>query len=187
LQRRLGTSSLYVTHDQEEAFALSDWIVVMREGVIEQQGTPEEIYREPRNAYVADFIGGANLVGGIVIRRNGDEASIDTPIGLVAAPCAVGVLAGEVASLCIRGENLKLARAEECNSPVIAFEGTISHIVFGGRSSTLEVEVGGMSLRLILEHGDGAGPAFERTDRVRVSFDPATTWIAEGTIATGTS
>jgi iron(III) transport system ATP-binding protein len=77
LQRRLGVTSLYVTHDLEEALAMSDRIVVMRSGVIEQVGTPDEIYNRPRNAFVADFVGSANLVHGRHrpdLSRNGQVA-----------------------------------------------------------------------------------------------------------------
>ena len=68
LQRRLGVTSLYVTHDLEEALAMSDRIVVMRAGLVEQSGTPAEIYDYPRTEFVADFVGSANLVSGEVVR-----------------------------------------------------------------------------------------------------------------------
>ena len=64
LQHRLGITSLYVTHDLEEALAMSDRIVVMRDGLIEQTGTPDEIYSLPRSDFVADFVGSANLIRG---------------------------------------------------------------------------------------------------------------------------
>ena len=64
LQRRLGITSVYVTHDLEEALAISDRVVVMRDGAIEQVGTPGEIYDRPRNTFVADFVGSANLIRG---------------------------------------------------------------------------------------------------------------------------
>ena len=66
LQQRLGVSSVYVTHDQEEALAISDRVVVMNEGRIVQIGTPEEIYNRPRSRFVADFVGSANLIAGRV-------------------------------------------------------------------------------------------------------------------------
>jgi len=69
LQRRLGVTSLYVTHDQEEALAISDRVVVMNVGGIEQLGTPEDIYNRPKTRFVADFVGSANLITGSV--RNG--------------------------------------------------------------------------------------------------------------------
>lgn len=75
LQRRLGVTSLYVTHDLEEALAMSDHIVVMRAGFIEQSGTPAEIYNHPRTSFVADFVGSANLIAGDVV---GHDATANT-------------------------------------------------------------------------------------------------------------
>ncbi|NMA38419.1 MAG: ABC transporter ATP-binding protein [Papillibacter sp.] len=67
IQQQLGITFIYVTHDQEEALTMSDTIVVMDKGVIQQIGTPEEIYNEPKNAFVADFIGESNIIDGIMI------------------------------------------------------------------------------------------------------------------------
>jgi iron(III) transport system ATP-binding protein len=80
LQRRLGVTSVYVTHDQEEALAISDRVVVMNVGGIEQIGTPEDIYNRPRTRFVADFVGSANLIGG----RVGDGAAHPGPVGFAA-------------------------------------------------------------------------------------------------------
>jgi spermidine/putrescine transport system ATP-binding protein len=66
IQQRLGITFVFVTHDQEEALAMSDWIFVMNDGVIQQNGTPEDIYDEPINHFVADFIGESNIVDGIM-------------------------------------------------------------------------------------------------------------------------
>ena len=66
MQRELGITFIYVTHDQEEALTMSDTVVVMREGTIQQIGTPTDIYNEPKNAFVADFIGKSNIVPGIM-------------------------------------------------------------------------------------------------------------------------
>lgn len=66
IQQKLGITFIYVTHDQEEALTMSDTIVVMRGGVIQQQGTPQDIYNEPENAFVADFIGESNIIDGIM-------------------------------------------------------------------------------------------------------------------------
>jgi len=68
LKKELGITFIYVTHDQEEALTMSDKVVVMNEGRIQQQGTPEEIYNEPENAFVADFIGDSNIVSGRMVR-----------------------------------------------------------------------------------------------------------------------
>jgi len=85
LQHRVGITSVYVTHDLEEALAISDRIVVMRDGTIAQIGTPSEIYNFPRNAFVADFVGSANLIRG----RHRPEFSRD---GLIALETAAGTL-----------------------------------------------------------------------------------------------
>ena len=66
IQQQVGTTFIYVTHDQEEALSMSDTIVVMNEGKIQQIGTPEDIYNEPKNAFVADFIGESNIIDGIM-------------------------------------------------------------------------------------------------------------------------
>ena len=68
LQRRLGITTIYVTHDQEEALTMSDTVVVMNGGKVQQIGTPEDIYNEPKNAFVADFIGDSNIVDGVMHR-----------------------------------------------------------------------------------------------------------------------
>ncbi|HVZ37375.1 MAG TPA: ABC transporter ATP-binding protein [Polyangiaceae bacterium] len=78
LQHRLGITSVYVTHDLEEALAMSDHIVVMRDGLIEQTGAPDDIYSLPRSAFVADFIGSANLIRG----RNRPDLAFDGLIAL---------------------------------------------------------------------------------------------------------
>jgi ABC-type Fe3+/spermidine/putrescine transport system ATPase subunit len=70
LQRQLGITSVYVTHDQEEALAISDRVIVMHTGVIEQIGTPNEIYDTPRSAFVADFVGAANVISGHLRRES---------------------------------------------------------------------------------------------------------------------
>ena len=66
IQQKLGITFIYVTHDQEEALTMSDTIVVMKGGVIQQQGTPQDIYNEPQNAFVADFIGESNIINGVM-------------------------------------------------------------------------------------------------------------------------
>ena len=87
LQHRLGVTSVYVTHDLEEALAMSDRIVVMRDGLIAQVGSPGDIYNTPRNAFVADFVGSANLI------RGRHRADLDAD-GLVALETAGGVVYG---------------------------------------------------------------------------------------------
>ncbi len=68
IQKEVGITFVFVTHDQEEALTMSDTIIVMNKGIIQQMGTPEDIYNEPANAFVADFIGESNLLNGLMIK-----------------------------------------------------------------------------------------------------------------------
>ena len=85
LQHRLGVTSLYVTHDQEEALAISDRVIVMNVGGIEQIGTPEDIYNRPKTRFVADFVGSANLIAGRVGPGTSERASGPGPVDFDAA------------------------------------------------------------------------------------------------------
>jgi putative spermidine/putrescine transport system ATP-binding protein len=82
LQRRLGKTSIYVTHDQTEALALSDRIAVLSHGRIEQIGTPGEIYEQPASAFVAEFIGNSNMLRARIVERSGDGTIVATEAGL---------------------------------------------------------------------------------------------------------
>jgi ABC-type Fe3+/spermidine/putrescine transport system ATPase subunit len=110
LQHRLGVTSLYVTHDLEEALAMSDTIVVMRAGRIEQAGPPAEIYNYPRTEFVADFVGSANLIRGRVrpdLAADGAIA-IETAGGQVVHGTAHGRAPGTDACLAVRAVHLAL-------------------------------------------------------------------------------
>jgi len=122
IQQQMGITFIYVTHDQEEALAMSDTVVVMNEGVIQQIGTPEMIYNEPKNAFVADFIGESNIVDGIMREDNLVEIfgrkfncldggfEKDAPVDVVIRPEDIdivsvksGMLTGTVTSITFKG------------------------------------------------------------------------------------
>jgi iron(III) transport system ATP-binding protein len=111
LQHRLGITSVYVTHDLEEALAMSDRIVVMRDGLIEQTGTPDEIYRLPNNAFVADFVGSANLIRGRHRRDLDADGSIalETTAGQVVYATAYGRPVGAELVVSVRTVHLRLS------------------------------------------------------------------------------
>jgi thiamine transport system ATP-binding protein len=130
--RGIRQTAIYVTHDQEEAFAIADRVVVMKAGRMEQAGTPLEIYRHPASAFVAGFIGLNNLVEG-----QGVPGAIETPIGRF--PNLQGIT-GPV-TLLIRPESASLSPVGSC-----ALEGIVIQRSFRGRTYRLTVEVKGMRL-----------------------------------------
>ena len=109
LQQKLGLTTVYVTHDQEEALAVSDRIIVMNEAVIAQEGTPHQLYEEPVNLFVSDFIGDANLVKAEIISIDGDDAEVNIGGILVKLPHR-GIPTGEV-DVAIRPQGISLNRA----------------------------------------------------------------------------
>jgi spermidine/putrescine transport system ATP-binding protein len=173
LQRRLGLTFVHVTHDQEEAFALSDHVIVMNAGSIEQQGTPEEIYRRPATTFVADFIGGANLFPGRITATADGTATVATAFGEVAAAAVAGLSVGDSAALCLRPEVL-------VPRPGGRIAGTVRHVVFQGADWLVELEAAGriVAIRLDAERGPEPGAALD------LDFEPAAAWITAGTVET---
>jgi iron(III) transport system ATP-binding protein len=111
LQHRLGITSVYVTHDLEEALAMSDRIVVMRDGAIEQIGSPSDIYNLPRNAFVADFVGSANLIRGRLrpdLAADG-LAALETAGGAIVYGVTHGRPLGPEPTFCVRTVHLRLS------------------------------------------------------------------------------
>lgn len=110
MHRRLGATMLYVTHDQEEAMALADRILVMNRGVVEDDGPPRRLYLKPRTRFVATFMGESTLLEGIVAGADPGRVVVDTAVGRLAVPGAP-LAAGTAVALAIRPEQLVLGEA----------------------------------------------------------------------------
>ena len=129
LKNELGITFIYVTHDQEEALTMSDTIVVMNQGYIQQMGTPEQIYNEPENAFVADFIGESNIVPGIMLHDELVEifgakfACVDKGFGI-----------NKPVDVVIRPEDIDLVSPEEGT-----LQGICTHLIFKGVHYEMEV------------------------------------------------
>mgnify|MGYP000025631506 FL=1 len=129
LKNELGITFIYVTHDQEEALTMSDTIVVMNQGYIQQIGSPEKIYNEPENAFVADFIGDSNIIGGIMIE--------DKLVEILSArfPCVdTGFGTNHPVDVVIRPEDVILSSPADGR-----LKGTVTHLIFKGVHYEMEV------------------------------------------------
>jgi ABC-type Fe3+/spermidine/putrescine transport system ATPase subunit len=182
LQRRTAKTAIYVTHDQSEAFAISDRIVVMNSGRIEQIGTQMEIYLSPRTEFVAEFIGANNgLVGTVIgIEGVGDAARTIVSSGDLILRCRTAVAAtiGDRVVAYLRPEDVVVLQEDEPADFENVVEGTIERVIFEGPTAQLRVDVGGRQLRADVSGGrrlifpEGRG-------RVRLGFDDLTLIRAE--------
>jgi len=163
LQHRLGVTSVYVTHDLEEALAMSDQIVVMRGGHIEQNGTPDEIYNYPRTEFVADFVGSANLIRG-KLRPDMSAlgvVALEADGGHIIHGVSHGRTPGSNPVMSVRTVHLRLS-LERPVAPVNVWPVVVRRSVFLGDITQVHVEWGGRELVIRqtvpdgLAEGDGA-------------------------------
>jgi iron(III) transport system ATP-binding protein len=141
LQRTLGVTTVYVTHDQSEALALSDEIAVFSSGRIVQRGSPQEIYRRPRNQFVADFVGSANFLSGTVAGQIDGMVTVNTPQGTFRCVFADAVQPGQAVVVTARPEDLTLSEKHPGDA-VNVFAGKIAHRVFLGEVTDYLVDLG---------------------------------------------
>ena len=148
LQRELKITTVYVTHDQSEALALSHQIAVMNEGRIQQIGTPREIYERPANQFVADFVGNTNFLEGTVRCIDAEVESmpaiVRTEIGDVAVVATQSLRPDEGVAISIRPEDVGLAEVRPPGGNV--WEGRVEQKVFLGEAVDFQVRVGGRTL-----------------------------------------
>ena len=147
LQHRLGITSVYVTHDLEEALAMSDRIVVMRDGLIEQIGSPTDIYSRPRTAFVADFVGSSNLIGGKVRADLAADGliAIQASSGHIVYGVALGRPVRSEAVLSVRTVHLRLS-FERPAAALNVWPVNVHHCVFQGDFSQVNVTWGDRDL-----------------------------------------
>jgi ABC-type Fe3+/spermidine/putrescine transport system ATPase subunit len=136
LQRELGITFLFVTHDQEEAMALSDRIALLRDGALEQVASPREIYARPRTAYTAQFIGQTNLLRGEIIDGTAKCGTLQWPAG---GPSGAAIFS-------LRPEAIRLASDAVALPGTTRFRATLQQQFFSGASELLEVNCGGGQL-----------------------------------------
>jgi putative spermidine/putrescine transport system ATP-binding protein len=179
IQQTLGLTVVYVTHDQEEALALSDRIAIMNEGVIHQVGTPSEIYEHPTTAFVAEFVGESNFVDGVVEAGGGDGSLIAMPeSGRRVFGPATAVPPGQSVRLMFRPEALTLRPepATDRHDGLNALPGVVEEVVYLGQSVRYVVRVDELRLMVRAPHRPGE-PIFPRGARVVVTWPRIATLI----------
>ena len=166
LQKLLGITVLYVTHDQEEALAISDRIAVMRAGRVEQIATPRAIYEQPATPFVASFVGTTNLLNGIIRSRDGDTAEIAFAGTTMRANVRGNV--GDGVTVSLRPEALRLlASAEPAPAGWTTLAGTLGEVEYLGPVTRFTVQVaGGATIHLMALAPPAASGA------VTLAYDP---------------
>ena len=174
VHRETGATFVYVTHDQREALALSDRLVVLNDGRVEQIGTPDEIYRRPASAFAARFVGDANVIPVEVVGAEGDGVTvvvgglrldIRRPDGLGTGP----------AWLVVRPEVVRLARDQDAGVP-----GVVRDLAFRGTGFSYRVDIPGLPDPVKAEMSAESAPPVEVGSDVRVSWEPAACGLLPG-------
>ena len=149
LQKRLGFTAIYVTHDQNEAMALSDKIIVMDQGKIVQEGTPSDIYERPATRFVAEFVGQSNLLFGRVRHRNDGSWAIELANDYVLSlPPDANLPTGPEICICVRPEDLQIARESESQG---GLRGVISTKAYLGNLSLYRISCGSTQLQVQID------------------------------------
>ena len=157
IQQKVGITAIYVTHDQSEAMSISDKIIIMSKGKVEQIGTPREIYYHPNSKFVADFIGEANFLDAQVLSENGEKANF------------AHARAGDKSELVIRPEAAKLSETG-------VLEGTVTLSTFMGSYQYYQMLVDGMEIQ-ITDYNPVNRRIYEVGEKAFLEFDPRGVYI----------
>ena len=174
IQREVGITFVYVTHDQGEALTMSDRIAVMNDGAIEHLGTPREIYEHPKTRFVAGFIGTSNLLSGRVARVESGQAVIEvSPEERIIVPVHdPGPAPGSPLELTVRPEKIQLSIARPADRGCM-LRGEVTEVVYLGTSTNFSVSTTtGADIVVFQQNSAAAGEAADRGDHVWLSWQP---------------
>jgi spermidine/putrescine transport system ATP-binding protein len=170
LQREVGITFIYVTHDQEEALTMSDRIAVMNKGVALQIGAPQEIYERPASKYVADFIGETNFIDGVVRTQNGSTVEVEFEgTGVICVESSRSFTNGQQVSVALRPEKLRLnTHIEDGNN----LKGRVEDVIYIGTDTHYGVRfAGGQKVRVREQNvTQGQHEIVQVADEASVSF-----------------
>lgn len=166
IQESLNITTIYVTHDQEEALTMSDRIAVMRDGRIEQVGTPRDLYERPVNEFVANFIGESNLLEGHLQRRDGRSFLVTDGDWWIALPSVDDVQAGARITASLRPERIVVGETKGENTT----EGVIEEVIYVGEATKFRVRVRGERYLTVKQPSRLETMRWQRGDRITLSW-----------------
>jgi ABC-type Fe3+/spermidine/putrescine transport system ATPase subunit len=175
IQRSLGITTISVTHDQHEAITMSDRIAVMREGRIEQVGTPSDIYERPGTRFVAQFMGASNFIRGIPGHGSADARCVEvqTAAGAVLIERRAGLIEQGPIDIVVRPERLRLGRAD--HRLFNGWKATIASIAYTGEAWRVGLILASGEA-LTASHTNGGGTGWQIGQAVNVNFDARAAW-----------
>ena len=178
IQREVGITFVYVTHDQGEALTMSDRIAVMNDGVVEQLGSPAEIYEHPKTKFVAGFIGTSNLLTGKLARIDDGSGLIEAGVGerIIVPLRGIAVSVGDDLELTVRPEKITLAASP--GAAGCALRGTVTDVVYLGTSTSFTVAAStGADMVVFQQNSAAAGPVLSRGEQVWLSWEPGHSFL----------
>ena len=179
LQREVGITFILVTHDQEEALSMSDRICIMRDGTVVQSGSPRDLYDQPTNLYVADFVGKSNFIAGSVTNVNGRFVTIQNENGRAFVGCpsasATELSVGASASIAIRPELIVVSAHDASATDMdtdVALNGRIKNCIFLGEHTEYLIDADGLGDVLVLspKHIESARGGFNPGDAIAIGW-----------------
>lgn len=171
IQHRIGVTSIFVTHDQSEALAMSDKIIVMSAGEVQQVGAPQEVYNNPANEFVASFLGASNILDVTVAGSDDKTIALQTPhFGIISVPRSRAINLGTLKTgrLVVRAEKLRLLDDDAQDTGASA-PGVVEAVDYQGQIARYFVRVGEMQLQA-MNMIDGR--PFNAGDKVKIAFNP---------------
>jgi spermidine/putrescine transport system ATP-binding protein len=179
LQAEVGTTFVYITHDQSEALVMSDQVAVMNHGKFEQVGSPQQLYYQPKTAFVAGFVGNSNRFEGVIESRNGEQVQLRTAKGLALWAQRMGTAdVGQKATLFIRPEAIEIGRsASELPAGDPVWSARVQSVLFDGGNSTVHVtESQSQAALQIALPLTGRLADLRAGDTVSFGYQPAQAW-----------
>jgi len=170
LQRKLGITTIFVTHDQEEALTLSDRIAIFNAGSIVQAGSPGEVYARPVNRFAAGFLGEANFLSGQVAAVDTGWAQVALETGSRVTVEAQGLQVGQAALLTVRPERLAIHPSNDTSPGDNRLGGTVGEVIFSGNSTSYRVQCGGQTIS-VFRQNDGQ-PILASGTPVSLTWEP---------------